>query len=365
MNHLLTRLALADDPTTIHETVARFVWEHLPTSSVHFMALAPGADGHGRSVLYHRKDLVDELLAGVAQSVQALQALPGLPDLFSTPRRALRVEEVLGWDSWLRSEVYQDFFRRAESARQLVVGLVDRQAKPSAFLAVCRAEGDEAISREEEQLVLSLRDRVEHALAGLELIGDGCQPAGTILEALGSSLPLPALLLDGKRILWMNDEAKLRLGMAALAFGGSTFYVGQSPALAELMALVQAELARPGTALARAERAPERSWLLPGESLVVRRLLQPDLPACCLVCVTGPAQRPAAPSAEELLRYHRLTSREADITRLAIEGFSVLSIAHRLNIAESTVCTHLKRVYRKLGVRSRAELAWRIASQPR
>ena len=57
-------------------------------------------------------------------------------------------------------------------------------------------------------------------------------------------------------------------------------------------------------------------------------------------------------------------AREADITRLAVEGFSVLSIAHRLNIAESTVCTHLKRIYRKLGVRSRAELAWRVASGP-
>lgn len=365
MNHLLTDLALADDPTTIHEAVARHIWDHLPTSSVHFMPLEPRADGQTGSVLYHRKDLVDELLAVVAQSVQALQAQPRLPDLFTTPGRILRVEEALGWHSWLRSDIYQEFFRRAESARQLVVGLVDRHSVPRAFLAVCRSESDAAITHEEERLVLCLRDRVERALAAFDIVSNWAQPADAILEALGRGLPTPALLLSGKRILWMNDEAKLRLGMAALAFGGSTFYVGQSRALVELMACVHAEIARPGTALARAQREPEHAWLLPGESLIVRRLTQADLPECCLVCVNGPTIEPLPRRSEELLSSHRLTSRETDITRLAIEGFSVLSIASRLNIAESTVCTHLKRIYRKLGVRSRAELAWRVASLSR
>jgi DNA-binding NarL/FixJ family response regulator len=44
-----------------------------------------------------------------------------------------------------------------------------------------------------------------------------------------------------------------------------------------------------------------------------------------------------------------------------MEGYSVLAIAHQLGIAESTVATHLKRVYRKLGVSSRAELALKLS----
>jgi DNA-binding CsgD family transcriptional regulator len=55
-----------------------------------------------------------------------------------------------------------------------------------------------------------------------------------------------------------------------------------------------------------------------------------------------------------------LSTREGDIAALAAEGYSVLAIASRLGIAESTVSSHLKRVYRKLGVRSRAELASRV-----
>jgi DNA-binding CsgD family transcriptional regulator len=361
MNDFLRVLSLADSPGTIHEATVRHVWDHLPASSVHFMPLVPRTDGQQGSVLYHRKDLVDEILATVAQSVQALQAEPDLPDLFTTPRRVIRVEEALGWNRWLRSAIYQDFFRRDEASRQLVVGLVDRHGAPRAFLAVCRSESDAAITREEEEQLLCLRDRVEGALAAFDLVADWAQPSDAILEALAAGLPLPALVLNGERILWMNDEAKLRLGMAALAFGGSTFYVGQSRALAELMACVQAEITRPGAALAQSQR--QYTWLLPGESILVRRLPGGESSAPCLVCLNSPAPAPSEPhSPEELQRAHQLTTREADITRLAIEGFSVLSISSRLNIAESTVCTHLKRVYRKLGVRSRAELVWRIAS---
>lgn len=55
----------------------------------------------------------------------------------------------------------------------------------------------------------------------------------------------------------------------------------------------------------------------------------------------------------------RLSPREAEIARLACEGFSVLNVAARLGVAESTIRTHLKHIYRKFGVHSRAELAYR------
>lgn len=45
---------------------------------------------------------------------------------------------------------------------------------------------------------------------------------------------------------------------------------------------------------------------------------------------------------------------------LAVEGFSVLNVAARLGLTESTVRTYVKRLYQKLGVRSRAELACRV-----
>jgi two-component system NarL family response regulator len=52
-----------------------------------------------------------------------------------------------------------------------------------------------------------------------------------------------------------------------------------------------------------------------------------------------------------------LSSRELDVLRLLTEGLENKQIAHALGISEATVKTHLKSLYRRLGVRSRAEAA--------
>lgn len=50
-----------------------------------------------------------------------------------------------------------------------------------------------------------------------------------------------------------------------------------------------------------------------------------------------------------------LTEREKDVLRLLVQGNSNKEIARSLHIAEETVKTHIKRIYGKLGVQSRAQ----------
>jgi len=52
----------------------------------------------------------------------------------------------------------------------------------------------------------------------------------------------------------------------------------------------------------------------------------------------------------------RLSEREHDVLRLTARGHSGREIAARLGVAPSTVTTHLKRVYAKLGVTDRAAM---------
>ena len=53
-----------------------------------------------------------------------------------------------------------------------------------------------------------------------------------------------------------------------------------------------------------------------------------------------------------------LSASETAVARLAVEGFTVTNMAAHLGSSESTVRTHLRRAYLKLGVHGRAELAW-------
>jgi len=59
-----------------------------------------------------------------------------------------------------------------------------------------------------------------------------------------------------------------------------------------------------------------------------------------------------------------LTEAELPVARLTAEGLTNADIAARLCLSRYTVETHLKHVFAKLGLESRAELAALAASRP-
>jgi DNA-binding NarL/FixJ family response regulator len=74
--------------------------------------------------------------------------------------------------------------------------------------------------------------------------------------------------------------------------------------------------------------------------------------------VTAFRQPPRAGSAEE-----SVTTREAEILRLLAKGNRSKEIADQLNISTGTVNTHVRHIYEKLHVRSRAEAVARYVSR--
>ena len=60
-----------------------------------------------------------------------------------------------------------------------------------------------------------------------------------------------------------------------------------------------------------------------------------------------------------------LTPTEQHVAELAAEGRSNKEIARALHVTVSTVEAHLSRVYAKLGVRSRSQLASRLPAASR
>lgn len=72
---------------------------------------------------------------------------------------------------------------------------------------------------------------------------------------------------------------------------------------------------------------------------------------------------------QEILSFHayistshggELTARESEVASLAAEGLSNEEIAERLSLGSETVKSHLKKIFRKLGVANRTALATRL-----
>ena len=80
-----------------------------------------------------------------------------------------------------------------------------------------------------------------------------------------------------------------------------------------------------------------------------------------LVLVVDPARRPRVDPGL-VARLFGLTPMESRVAVAVAAGRTVPGIAVSLGCAESTVKTHLKRVYRKLGIRKQTELALRVMS---
>ncbi len=119
---------------------------------------------------------------------------------------------------------------------------------------------------------------------------------------------------------------------------------------------------------ARALRTAERSDL-PNEIAVARVLSRSGtwivLHAACL---DSAARRiaviiePAHPAriAPLLMSAYRMSTREREVTRLVLQGFSTAEIAAELVVSTHTVHQHLKNIFDKTGVRSRRDLVGKI-----
>src|SRR5205085_11510490 len=60
----------------------------------------------------------------------------------------------------------------------------------------------------------------------------------------------------------------------------------------------------------------------------------------------------------------RLTARERETVFAVTQGLSFKQAARKIGVAPSTVANHLYRIYRKLGVNSRSELAGLVYPHP-
>lgn len=176
-----------------------------------------------------------------------------------------------------------------------------------------------------------------------------CKQYPPLFEALALHeivrLGAPSLALDRLRELAVTDHKVVQLYTAHATAatnkdGAALEWV--STAFEQMGATLLAAEAAAGASRAYRQQKDHlaEAWAAAGRATVLRRRCQN-------------VSTPALGAVEE----PDLTAREREIVELAIGGLSTLGIATQLVISARTVDNHLHRVYRKLGISSRAELA--------
>lgn len=171
------------------------------------------------------------------------------------------------------------------------------------------------------------------------------------LEGLGVGL---VLTNAQGRVTWLNRAAQRVIGLDVETSRGRTLQsLLQDPKLAEFwrgasgsdeLAMADVQVAVPRAARLKANAASTHDA---HGQLLGRALVFLEMPAAS---AERPAERPLPTGTPE-----GLTPQEMKVLRLVGDGLSNRQIAEKMQVAPSTVRSHLKHLYSKLGLRSRSE----------
>ncbi|MEN3356334.1 MAG: hypothetical protein V7637_316 [Mycobacteriales bacterium] len=158
--------------------------------------------------------------------------------------------------------------------------------------------------------------------------------------------------------------ARLQREAASASVAGRLLEVYYETDVADLLAAVRARtlvLHREADTAARFELGRQVAGLVPGATLV-------PLPGAGHLFYHGQwrpvLEQALAFLAEAGAAQPRLTAREYAVARLVASGLTNRSLAARLSIAPRTADTHVDNIRRKLGARSRAQIAAWITEHP-
>jgi DNA-binding CsgD family transcriptional regulator len=200
---------------------------------------------------------------------------------------------------------------------------------------------------EDEEAGIPMRSLAWRALLSrtLSRAGEGEEAAGLARAHLdwAETWGRPAALGVAQRAVALSSDGERRIELleeAAATLGGSSLQTEEARARADL-----------GIALLRAGRRGDGTRELKSAL---------DMAMACGARDTArlaSGELEVAGAAPRKLRFDELTASERRVAEMAAEGGTNREIAAELYVTPKTVENHLTRVYSKLGIESRAELA--------
>ena len=281
--------------------------------------------------------------------------------------RAVDLCETYGL-SYLRKTVsYNDFWNEWQVERQLV-SVFRTEGEEVGFFCLARPEWRRRFSPKDAEVAARLCQHLEGVLTHHIRAPLPSSRPEEVLEVLARGMAHPAMVLDSTgRLVWSNEEGRLWLGLDGLSskrFQVVSWVARRVAARPERMADIVCGV--PGEVLGRGEKLGVRFANAHGTqethvvvTVVFELGLGGDGGGGGLGRGGGVegAKGDGVEGGEWAGWARKLTPREREVAQLAVEGHTALNIAGVLNISLNTVHTHIKRIYKKLEVRSRSELA--------
>ena len=178
----------------------------------------------------------------------------------------------------------------------------------------------------------------------------------SLLAALEATIPLCAALFDTEgRLLWLSRAAAARFDLLTSRLNESLVATGNLRALDALR-----EEARPAGLTPNATHGEVP--LKEGEVLHTRACSTSTSSDPLVLVYIEPENQPVLMTKYEVISLG-LPPRVAESAILAARGYSNAEIANTMGVSPATSATYLKRAFRKLGVHSRAELAFFLVSR--
>jgi len=315
---------------------------HVGVNGVNVFPLFEGAVLEQDAVSFHESYSCEHMAQRAAEFVGEADRvlLDGVP-----PERLLHPFDGvadLDFAHISKSRVFNEFFRPYRIERQ-VLRLIGGADHPLGFICMCRSWKERAFTAADKLVMDGIAAAMGARLAELR-DSTGWQGVAEVLGALRSALPVACAVFDDVgRVRWSNDAAQQAMQVRKLAYRGGAL---RSVPVCKLARWRDTALAAMHGSLMEAPPSDN--------SLTAAVVGGKDGHRLAVVWEHRPRR--------ESLR--ALTPREQEVADLMIRGYSVLNAAARLGLAEETVRTHLKRVHRKLGVRTRAQLVAAILRGP-
>ena len=322
-----------DDPIALHRAVVDRLQGAVPFDRWCGLVLDPAtmlATGG-----YHDEGLPLERMPRLLE-VECGADVNQIPALAATPTGVSTVHRATDGQPW-RSTRYNDVLEPSGLGRELRAVLRDRTSAWGGLILLRETSAPD-FSDDELSLVADIAGELGRAIRRSLLLGDVARrdpPDAPGIAVLRQADELDAEIVSGSARRWFADVDDGYLGGAEVPFVVVTL-------------ATRARLHPTGPVVTRLRSRSGRWLTLHAEALDADRV-------SVIVEPTRPFELAAV-----ICDAYGLSPREREVARLAVAGHSNKDIAGLLWLSQWTVQDHLKKVFEKLAVHSRAELTARL-----